>query len=308
MASMRAVRAATLGELTATLRSRLGRMASMGVTTVEVKSGYGLDEASERRQLEAVAAAGQDASLPEPVPTFLGLHAVPPEAQGDRDAHARACLGWLEGVARDGLARFADAYVDRNAFSVAQARPVLERALQLGLGVRVHVGQFADVGGAEMAAELGAASADHLEHLSEPGAQALGRAGVRAVLLPVASYTLRQAPPPVDLLRRARVPLVVSSDANPGTAPTESLPLALSLAVCSYGLSAAEALLGATREAARSLGLERGVLREGASADLVVWNLPHEDDIIQPWGLSRAELVLRAGRVIHRGQRRGAFG
>ena len=299
VASMRAVRAASLDELTAALKRRLGRMASLGVTTVEVKSGYGLDEASERRQLEAVARAGQDPHLPEVVPTFLGLHAVPPETKGDRDAHARACLGWLEGVARDRLARFADAYVDRNAFSVAQARPVLERARQLGLGVRVHVGQFADVGGAEMAAELGAASVDHLEHLSEQGAMALARAGTRAVLLPVASYTLGQAPPPVALLRQAGVPLVLASDANPGTAPTESLPLALGIGVRSYGLSVAEALLGATREAARSLGLDGGVLRVGAPADLVVWDLPHEDDIIQPWGLSRTRLVLRAGRMIH---------
>jgi imidazolonepropionase len=299
VASMRAVRAADLDELSAALVRRLGRMATVGATTVEVKSGYGLDEASERRQLEAVARAARHPSLPELVPTFLGLHAVAPELHGDRDAHARACLGWLEGVARDGLARFADAYVDRNAFSVEQARPVLERARQLGLGVRLHVGQFADVGGAQLAAELGAASADHLEHVSEEGALALGRAGTCAVLLPVASYTLGQAPPPVERLRRAGVPLVVASDSNPGTAPTESLPLALSLAVRSYGLSVAEALLGATREAARSLGLDRGRLRIGAAADLVVWDLPHEDDLMQPWGLSRARLVLRAGRIIH---------
>ncbi|MEZ4440791.1 MAG: imidazolonepropionase [Polyangiaceae bacterium] len=298
LSSMRAVRAASRDELAATLGARLARMAGLGVTTVEVKSGYGLDEASERRQLEAVAMVGEDARMPRVVPTFLGLHATPPEAQGDKAAHAARCLGWLEGIARDGLARWVDAYVDRAAFSVAEVRPVLARARALGLGVRLHVGQFADVGGAELAAELGAASVDHLENVGPAGIAALAGAGVRAVLLPVASFTLGQAPPPVAALREAGVGLVVASDANPGTAPTESLPLALALAVRSYGLTAAEAILGATREAAGSLALEVGVLRGGAPADLALWDLSHEHDLIQPWGVSKVRATLRDGRVI----------
>ncbi|MBI4704615.1 MAG: imidazolonepropionase [Deltaproteobacteria bacterium] len=298
VASMRAVRAASLDEMVRTLVARLRRMAALGVTAVEVKSGYGLDEATERRQLEAVARAGEDASLPRLVPTFLGLHALPPEAAGDRHGYARRCAEWIEGIARDGLARFADAYVDRGAFSAAQARIVLARARELGLGVRLHAGQFADVGAFELAAELGAASVDHCEHLSEAAALQLGEAGVRAALLPVASFTLGQAPPPVETLRRAGVRLVVASDANPGTAPTESLPLALALGVRSYGLSVAEALLGATREAAASLGLPTGVLRPGAPADLVLWDLPEESAIVQPWGVPRVRLVMREGRAI----------
>lgn len=298
VASMRAVRQASVEELEEALVARLGRMASLGVTTVEVKSGYGLDEPSERKQLEAVARAARRTELPAVVPTFLGLHAVPPEAGGDRDGYVASCLGWLEGMARDGLARFADAYVDRNAFTVEQARRVLSWARELGLGVRLHAGQFADVGGAELAAELRAASADHLEHVGVEGARALARAGTRAVLLPVASFTLRQTPPPIALLREAGVKLVVASDANPGTAPTESLPLAMALSVHGYGLTPAEALLGATREAARSLGSPSGVLRSGAPADLVAWDLPHEHDLVQPWGLARARLVLREGRTI----------
>jgi imidazolonepropionase len=165
--------------------------------------------------------------------------------------------------------------------------------------VRLHVGQFADVGGAELAAELGARSADHLEHVSMRGAEALAAAGVAAVLLPVASFALGQAPPPVALLRAAGVTLVVASDANPGTAPTESLPLAMALAVRLYGLSPEEALLGATRHAAGSLGLEdRGALRAGARADCVVWDLPHEHAIVQPWGVPKTQAVVGGGRIL----------
>jgi imidazolonepropionase len=298
VSSMGAVRAATRAQLAAALRERVLRMASLGVTTIECKSGYGLDEAGERKQLEAIAEVGSEVSLPRLVPTYLALHALPPEAGGDREAYARkVASSWLAPIAEAKLARFVDAYIDRAAFSVDQARPVLARARELGLGVRVHVGQFADVGGAELAAELGASSVDHLENVGEAGIAAVANAGARAVLLPVASFTLGQLPPPVAALRRAGVRMCVASDANPGTAPTESLPLAMAFAVRSYGLTVAEAILGATREAAASLDLagECGALAEGLSADLVVWSLPHEQAIVQPWGISRTRLVVRGG-------------
>jgi imidazolonepropionase len=301
VASMRAVRAADAATIARTLAARLRRMASLGVTAVECKSGYGLDEASERRQLEAVQEAGRAADLPRVVPTYLALHALPPEARGDRDAYAaEVARAWLPAIAAAKLARFVDAYVDRSAFSVAQARPVLARARALGLGVRIHAGQFADVGGAELAADLGAASADHLEQVGPRGIEALAVAGVRAVLLPAASFTLRQDPPPVAAMRAAGVRMVVASDANPGTAPTESLPLALALGVRGYGITPAEAILGATREAAASLGLGDtcGALRVGLRADVAIWDLPHEDAIIQPWGVPRIRAVLRDGAPI----------
>jgi imidazolonepropionase len=301
VATMRAVRAATREEIAAELGARLRRMASLGVTTVEAKSGYGLDEASERKQLEAVAVVAAGAGLPRLVPTYLALHALPPEAGGDRGAYAaRVASEVVARFAAEGLMAFVDAYVDRSAFSVAEARPVLEKARALGLGVRIHAGQFADVGGAELAAELGAASADHLEHVGPAGIEAMARAGVRAVLLPAASFTLKQDPPPVAALRAAGVSLVVASDANPGTAPTESLPLALALAVRGYGVSVAEAILGATREAAASLGLAEttGSVRPGLAADLVLWDLPHENALVQPWGVSRARAVLRDGEIL----------
>jgi imidazolonepropionase len=166
--------------------------------------------------------------------------------------------------------------------------------------MRLHIGQFADVGGAALCAELGARSADHLEHVSDEGIAQLRGAGTSATLLPIASFTLSQPPPPIERLRAAGVPLVVASDANPGTAPSESLPLAMALAVRSYGLSPAEAILGATRLAAASLDEpDRGMLRAGGYADLVVWDLPHEVALVQPWGISRARVVVRGGVVIH---------
>jgi imidazolonepropionase len=290
VSSMRAIRASTREEIAGELASRRSRMAKLGVTTIECKSGYGLDEANETKQLEAVAEVAETRG-PRLVPTYLALHALPPEANGDRDAFAsKVEASWLPSIARAGLAKFVDAYVDRNAFTVEQARLVLRRARELGLGVRIHAGQFADVGAAELAAELGAASADHLEVLGPRGVEAMAKAGVRAVMLPVAAFSLRQAPPPIEALRAAQVPFVVASDSNPGTAPTESLPLAMALAVHSFGLSIEETILGATREAARSLGLgsTTGAILPGFRADFVAWDLPHEAAIVEPWGVSRA--------------------
>lgn len=297
-ASSKAIREASLAEVVETLRARLRRMAALGVTTVEVKSGYGLDEANERKQLEAAAEVSRAGDLPRIVPTYLALHALPKEAGGDREAYAHTVMtSWLPAIAAAKLAAFVDAYIDRSAFSVDQARGVLSKARELGLGVRAHVGQFADVGGAELAAELGAASVDHLEQVSPRGIEALASRGVRAVLLPIASFTLRQSPPPIEALRAAGVKLVVASDANPGTAPTESLPLALAMAIRSYELSIPEAILGVTREAAASLSLGGtcGELREGLRADLVIWDLPHENAIAQPWGGPRTRAVIRDG-------------
>jgi imidazolonepropionase len=293
----RAVEATSLEALTEILRKRLARMASLGVTTCEVKSGYGLTFALEEKQLRAIAAVSDDERLPFVVPTFLALHALPPAMKERRAEYvAGVATNAVPLVASQKLARFVDCYVDANAFTVEEARRACEAARTAGLGVRLHVGQFADVGGAELAAELGARSADHLENVSEAGARALVAKGVFCTLLPIASFTLKQEPPPVAMLRAAGCRLVVASDANPGTAPSESLPLALALLVRFYGLSPAEALLGATRHAAASLDEPlRGAIAPGSFADFVSWDLPHEDALVQPWGVPRTRMVVRSG-------------
>lgn len=300
LATQRAVALASEDDLVEALSGRLRRMAGLGVTTVEVKSGYGLDDALERKQLAAIGRmAGRD-DVPAVVATLLALHAIPDAARTSRAAYVRRVAHELvPDVARQRLAQFVDAYVDTDAFTVDEAREVGEAARAAGLGVRMHVGQFMDVGGAELAASLDAASADHLEHISQAGIDALAAGRVAAVLLPAASFTLAQPPPPVSALRAAGISIVVASDSNPGTAPTESLPLAMAFAVRHYGLSPEEALLAATRNAAEALGLmDRGVLRVGARADVVAWDLPHEQAIAQPWGVAKTHTVLIEGREI----------
>ncbi|MBK6459501.1 MAG: imidazolonepropionase [Myxococcales bacterium] len=302
VASHRAVAEATEAAIADVLTARLARMVRLGVTTCEVKSGYGLTPELELRQLSAIAQAAARDDAPTIVPTFLGLHALPPAARADRAGYVdRVVDVLLPEIAARGLARYVDAYVDANAFTPDEATRLARRAATLGLPARLHVGQFADVGGAELCAELSAHAADHLEHVGPRGVDALAAAGVAAGLLPVASFTLGQAPPPVEALRRAGVALVVASDANPGTAPTESLPLALALAVRLYGLTPAEALLGATRRAAACLGLgaRKGAIAAGLDADFAHYHLPHEIALVQPWGTELATYVARKGRTLY---------
>jgi imidazolonepropionase len=302
LSTMNAVRAAREEDLVQETATRLRRIAALGTTTCEVKSGYGLDLPNELKQLQAIDTLSHDRTLPRLIATYLALHALPPEGRENRKAWvAQAAEQWVPTVAERKLARYVDAYIDRSAFSTEEARAVFARAQELGLGVRAHVGQFSDIGGADLAADVGAASVDHLEHVSHDALVKLSASGTRAVLLPVASYTLRQQPPPVAAIRAAGVKIVIASDANPGTAPTESLPLAMALAVRDYGLTPEEVLIAATREAAKSLGLQDncGRLSPGLDADFVVWDVRHERVLVQPWGSCLTRLVVSRGNVLH---------
>jgi imidazolonepropionase len=307
LASHRALIAASEDEVFAELRARLQRMAALGVTTVEVKSGYGLTREGELKQLRAMKRAAADPGLPRVVSTYLALHALPPPvreavplAASVANYVATMTGDVLDEIAREGLAVFVDAYVDVGAFTAEQASCLAERARANGIGVRLHCGQFADVGGLDVAARYAAASVDHMEHFAANALDALARAGTAAVLLPIASYTLRQRPPDTDALRRAGVRLVVASDANPGTAPSESLPLAMAMALRDYGLSTEEIWLGATHYAANTLRVAgrvnaTGQLAVGAPADIVAWDAPAEACILQPWGTQRTVGVWRDG-------------
>jgi imidazolonepropionase len=249
------------------------------VTTVEAKSGYGLDEETELRVLEAYRALDREGPV-RLVSTYLGAHVVPPEARAQRAGYVSLVTErMIPRVAREGLARFADVFVEDGAFSPDEARAVARAARRAGLRLKLHVDQLGDGAGAALAAELEATSADHLERVSPDGIAALARAGVVAVNLPLAALYLGQAPAPARALLEAGVPVAIATDFNPGTAPSYHLPLALTLACTQQRLTPAEALRGATAAAARAVGLEGvvGSLAPGSSADYAVIDAPDVD-------------------------------
>ena len=277
-----ATRAASATELQAQSTGRLQRLMAEGVTTLEIKSGYGLALDHERKTLTVARALGQSHAV-DIRTTFLGAHAVPPEF-GSADAYIGEVLRMLPVLHAEGLIDAVDAFCERIAFSTAQTERVFAAAQALGLPVKLHAEQLSDSGGAQLAARYGALSCDHLEWLSAEGAQALAAAGTVAVLLPGAFYFLRDTRlPPVALLREQRVPIAISTDCNPGSSPCTSLLLMLNMACTLFRLTPEEALAGVTRHAARALGLrDRGVLAAGLRADFVLW------DVRQPAELSYA--------------------
>jgi len=299
--TMRATREAGEDGLLAQSLPRARALLRDGVTTVEIKSGYALDAGGELSMLRVARRIGAELGIAVRT-TLLAAHALPPEFEGHADAyidHVRDVI--LPATAREGLADAVDAFCERIAFSPAQTRRVFERARELGLPVKLHADQLSDLGGAALAAEFGALSADHLEWTGEDGVRAMAASGTVAVLLPGAYYALRDTrPPPIDGFRAAGVPMAVATDLNPGTSPLLSLRLAMNLACTLFRLTPQEALRGATVHAARALGLtDRGRLAPGLRADFVVWNVREPDELAYWIGGPLAREVRVEGRAVN---------
>ena len=297
--TVRATREASEERLYALAKARALQMRGHGVTAIEAKSGYGLSVEHELRLLRVLRRL-DDEGLMRVSTTFLGAHAVPPEHKGERERYLDEVVQeQLPRVAEEGLADAIDVYCDDGAFTLDEARRVLEAGRDLGLAVRAHAGQFADLRAAELVAQLGGLSADHLEAVSDAGLRAMADAGVVGVFLPGAWRTLRQVPPSGARFRAHGVAVAVGTDLNPGTSPTADLPLAAALAMRDGGLTCEEALLGVTRHAARAAGFgELGVLRVGGLADLAVFDTPTPRTIPYVLGDVRASIVVRGGEIV----------
>ncbi|NNG05627.1 MAG: imidazolonepropionase [Inquilinus sp.] len=298
LSTVAATRAADAEALYAAARRRLDTLRAEGVTTVEIKSGYGLDVETELKMLRVAGRLGAETGM-RVRRSFLGAHALPPEFKGDGDGYIDlVCRQMLPLVAVEKLADAVDAFGEKIAFSPRQVARVFEAATELGLPVKLHADQLSDQGGGALAAEYRALSADHLEYLSEAGAKAMAAAGTVAVLLPGAFYFLGETRrPPIDLLRRHGVPMAVATDCNPGSSPATSLLLMLNMACTLFRLTAEEALAGVTRNAAAALGLEDecGRLAPGLAADFVLWDIAVPAELSYRISFNPCAGIVRAG-------------
>lgn len=294
-----ATRAADDATLFALTKRRALALQAEGVTTVEVKSGYGLSAEHEARCLRVARRLGRELRLTVRT-TGLAAHALPPEFEGRADAYIDAVCDWLPGWHVEGLLDAVDAFCERIGFSPAQTRRVFEAARALGLPVKLHAEQLSDQGGAALAAEFAALSCDHLEYLSDAGVRAMARAGTVAVLLPGAYYFLRETQlPPVAALRAAGVPIAIATDHNPGSSPTLSPLLMLNMACTLFRLAPEEALRGMTVNGARALGLaDRGRLAAGQRADFAVWPHAHPNELAYAFGQPAGARVVVAGELV----------
>jgi imidazolonepropionase len=299
LSTVKATRAASVDELVAAALPRLDHLLAEGVTTIEIKSGYGLDLETEVKMLQAARRLGGERDV-EVQTSLLAAHAVPPEHKHDPDAYIRIVTDQIiPAVWKAGLADAVDGFCEGIAFSSAQIRRVFAKAKAVDLPVKLHAEQLSDLKGAVLAAEFNALSADHLEYLQEDGVVAMATAGTVAVLLPGAFYTLREKQlPPVDLLRRHGVPIAIATDCNPGSSPVTSLLLMLNMAATLFRLTPEEALAGVTRNAARALGLEDeiGTIQPGKRADLCVFDIETPAELAYRVGFNPLFAVLREGR------------
>jgi len=297
LSTVKATRAASEDALIEASLPRLDGLLAEGVTTVEIKSGYGLDVETELRMLRVARRLGVVRSV-DVKATFLGAHALPPEFRDDRAAYLRlVCEEALPAAGRENLADAVDAFCEGIAFSLEEVEVVFDAAAAHGLPIKLHAEQLSDLGGAAMAARRGALSVDHIEYLDEADVETIARSGTVATLLPGAFYYLRERrAPPIEALRKAGVPIAVATDLNPGSSPVHSLLCALNMACVLFGLTPEEALKGATANAARALGLaDRGRLAPGLRADFVLWDAEAPVDLVYPLGRNPCRAVYRKG-------------
>ncbi len=298
VSSVKALRAASEDDLVQETLPRLDALIAEGVTTVEMKSGYGLDTENELKSLRAARRMADERDVTVRT-TFLGAHALPPEMNGDKTAYIKKVVTeMLPAVAAEGLADAVDGFCEGIAFSTAEMTEVFEAAKAHGLPVKLHADQLSNLHGAELAARYGALSADHLEYTDDAGAAAMAMAGTVAVILPGAFYFIRETKkPPVDLFRKHGVKMAVATDANPGTSPLTSLLLTMNMAATLFGMTVEECIAGTTREAARALGLvdEVGTLEAGKWADFVLWNIGRPAELVYRMGFNPMHARIRSG-------------
>ena len=301
VSTVRATRQASVDALVESALPRVRAILGEGVTTIEIKSGYGLDTATERRMLQA-ARRIPDHSPVDVETTFLGAHALPPEFSGDADGYIDlVCREMIPAVAEAGEADAVDAFCETIGFTRDQTERVFRAARDHGLPVKLHAEQLSDLGGAALVADYGGLSADHLEYAGEDGVRALAAAGTVAVLLPGAFYYLRETQvPPIDLFRAYGVGMALSTDCNPGSSPVTSLLLMLNMACTLFRMTPAEALAGVTREAARALGLQDriGTLEPGKAADFALWDIGSPGELAYPAGFNPCRAVVKNGAVV----------
>ena len=299
LSTVRATRAAGEDELVQTALPRLDALIAEGVTTIEIKSGYGLEIEAERRQLRAARRLAKEQSIAV-MTTFLGAHAIPPEMDGDKDGYIDlVCREMLPRVAREGLADAVDAFCETIAFTPEQTARVFKAAHAAGLPVKLHADQLSNSHGAQLAAANGALSADHLEFTDDDGAAAMAAAGTVAVFLPGAFYFIRETQkPPVESFRKHRVPIALATDCNPGTSPLTSLLLVMNMGATLFRLTVEECIAAVTREAARALGLlgTTGTLERGKWCDLAIWDIERPAELVYRMGFNPLHARVWRGR------------
>ncbi|HEY0782156.1 MAG TPA: imidazolonepropionase, partial [Thermoanaerobaculia bacterium] len=305
LSTVASTRRASEDDLVAAVRKRMDRMLAHGTTTAEAKSGYGLSLADELKQLRSIARAGREHPV-DLVPTLLAAHEVPPESRHERERFLDlVCDEIVPATAEAGLARFCDVFCEEGVFSAAESRRVLEAGVRHGLKPRLHADEFVASGGAELAGELGALSADHLIAVSPGGIEALAASGVTAVLLPGTSFFLmKHRYAPARRLVEAGVPIALATDCNPGSSHTESMPMVVVLAVFELGLTIEESLTAATLNAACCLGLgaEIGSIEVGKRADLTLLDAPNLLHLVYHYGVNPVAAVVKDGRVVRRNE------